>query len=357
MIDRLKEFDVMRAFAIIIILFHHLAGHTFNFYNLNWCGFKYDISWLNQVNRYLGLGIFFFISGWLLSRTNMPLKEWQDIKKFILRRYVRIIPLYSIALIIFFIIFGGTIENRNIISFIIHLFGLQIIFASKYCDPVLTLWFVGIIVSYYFVFAILYKYANSKASFILLALCIPVIFIFLKYSFDLTDKRFIVYYSIFIAGIFSYKYKILEKISWVHLTVAMILFSLAIYLYSKFIYPNIFLSDSKPALFSFVGLGAFVDVNLIMLTFTIIIYKISKYLCMLKIFNVFKFVASASYCMFLFHRPVWWSMAQIYKPDSKIFLLLYIALFGTLVVIVLSYYFQKIYDIYIEKKIMTVMQL
>ena len=150
--SRLKEFDLMRTLAIFIILIHHLPGHSFNFYNFTVVGTNYDMSWLNQLNRYFGLGIFIFISGYLINRKRKSIKNWSDINRFVVNRYIRIIPLYILAYIIFITIFRNMINNIDIVSIIIHLLGLQIIFASKYCDPVMTLWFVGLIISYYFVF-------------------------------------------------------------------------------------------------------------------------------------------------------------------------------------------------------------
>jgi peptidoglycan/LPS O-acetylase OafA/YrhL len=63
----IPEFNVMRALGIFIILAHHLPDYCFNYYNLSYLGINIDISLLNDLNRYFALGIFIFISGYLLN--------------------------------------------------------------------------------------------------------------------------------------------------------------------------------------------------------------------------------------------------------------------------------------------------
>jgi len=51
--NRLFIFDLMRALAIFIILFHHLPQYSGNFYNFNFIGIHIDLSPVNGLNRYL----------------------------------------------------------------------------------------------------------------------------------------------------------------------------------------------------------------------------------------------------------------------------------------------------------------
>lgn len=341
----------MRAFAIFIILFHHLPGHSYNYYDLHFFQINYDLSWLNHLNRYFALGIFFFISGFLTNRSGDLINDWKDVKKFLIKRYIRIIPLYIIALLIFISIFRDMIDNINSYSFIVHMLGLQSILASKYCDPVITLWFVGLIVSYYYLFVILAIFGRKSVLFIALLLSVPFISILLKYFFGLMDKRFIVYYGIFIAGILCQQYKLTDKIRWKHVKLIIILFLISIFSYTTIVYPKLINLSTKPALFSFTGMMGFILANSIMLSFTAISFFWARSISNTRYYDKIKRVAYASYCMFLFHRPIWWLMTQIYNPDIKIIKLFYLGILGVSLICVSSYYLQKVYDAYFEKRL------
>ncbi len=65
--QRLEELDIMRGLAILIILFHHLPDYGFNFFDLRNFGIGLDLSFLNGLNTYFGLGLFIYVSGVLLQ--------------------------------------------------------------------------------------------------------------------------------------------------------------------------------------------------------------------------------------------------------------------------------------------------
>jgi peptidoglycan/LPS O-acetylase OafA/YrhL len=64
-------------------------------------------------------------------------------------------------------------------------------------------------------------------------------------------------------------------------------------------------------------------------------------------------IAYASYGMYLFHRPVWWLMVDIYNPANVQIKALYLALLGIPLTIFFSYYLQKFYDRYFERRLIT----
>ncbi len=99
--NKLVVLDWMRAVAILVILFHHLPGYTFNYYNLNNFGTPLDLSIINVFNRYIGLSLFVFTSGYLLNLRKNHSFGLDETKKFIFKRWIRIFPLYLIALVAF----------------------------------------------------------------------------------------------------------------------------------------------------------------------------------------------------------------------------------------------------------------
>jgi peptidoglycan/LPS O-acetylase OafA/YrhL len=91
-LNGLREIDAMRALAIIMIVFCHL--HFFvdlGMYNSSLIAVSSYISWI-------GLGIFFFISGFGLYNRN---KSINNLAGFYKRRFLRIYPLYWFAILVF----------------------------------------------------------------------------------------------------------------------------------------------------------------------------------------------------------------------------------------------------------------
>jgi predicted membrane chloride channel (bestrophin family) len=57
--------------------------------------------------------------------------------------------------------------------------------------------------------------------------------------------------------------------------------------------------------------------------------------------------------MYLFHRPVWWLMEDVYSPANVKFKAVYLVLLGIPLTIFVSYYLQKFYDRYFEWRLIT----
>jgi peptidoglycan/LPS O-acetylase OafA/YrhL len=68
--NRVIELDIVRALAIFLILLRHLSQHTFNFYAVHFKGHLIDLTFVYWGELYFGLGLFAFISGYLLTREN-----------------------------------------------------------------------------------------------------------------------------------------------------------------------------------------------------------------------------------------------------------------------------------------------
>jgi peptidoglycan/LPS O-acetylase OafA/YrhL len=352
---RVVEFDVMRALAIFFIIFHHLPGHTFNFYSLHFKGLRLDLSSLYLLNSHFGLSLFVFISGYFLSMPNPSFKSWSDMWHFILKRYVRIYPLYVIALLLFVAINGSIWDSSRIrdgltvASFVLNLLGLQVVLASRFCVPMLTLWFVGLIVSYYYSFVILARAGRGVIRFVIVALAIPLFGALLMHWAGLMDERFLLYWGIFIAGILAARYQLLEKMKPRHAVLLALIFVIVVSLYVAFIYPKE-IPPVRPSLLSSVGLSSFILLNSIMLSFVPLVFAIARGIVRSGRCALLQRIGYASFCIYLFHRPVWWLMADIYSPANAKTKVLYLALLGIPVSIFLSYYLQRFYDRNFGKK-------
>jgi hypothetical protein len=160
------------------------------------------------------------------------------------------------------------------------------------------------------------------------------------------DRRFLIYLGLFIAGILCARYAFLEFIRPWHVIVCIGLFLVSILFYVCKIFPIISGSLSKPGIFSPIGISAFFLTNIIMITFVIILYKAAGKLNCSGNFRLIEIISYASYCMFLFHRPIWWGMARVWTPSYHYIQMAYMIILGIPLIILWSYYIQKAYDKY-----------
>jgi len=346
--NRVIEFDIVRALAIFLILLRHLQQHSFNFYVFHLKGHLLDLSFIYWGEYYLGLGLFVFVSGYLLSKENPPFNRWGDIKQFILKRYVRIFPLYIVALFLFVAVNGRIRDSLNICTFVLNLLGLQIIFGSNDCPPLLTLWFVGLILSYYYVFIILAKFGRSLIRFITLVFTILLFGWLSRHIIGVMDERFLFFFGIFVAGILGARYQLIEKMKFRHVTFVLALFVILVYLYAAFIHPK-----EIRSFVSFIGMSDFIVKNLIILWLIFVVFGLARMIIRTDRYVFLQKIAYASYGMYLFHRPVWWLMVGIYNPANVEIKALYLALLGIPLTIFVSYYLQKFYDRYFETRLIT----
>lgn len=89
--DRIKPLDGLRGVAIIFVLLYHL----FNF------GILYPFFWFG----WIGVDLFFVLSGFLITNLLLSTKNFNGYyKTFLLRRALRILPLYYLVVVLFAII-------------------------------------------------------------------------------------------------------------------------------------------------------------------------------------------------------------------------------------------------------------
>ncbi len=346
--NRVIEFDIVRVLAILVILFHHLSQHSFDFHVFHLKGCLLDLTFIYWWESYFGLGLFVFVSGYLLSKANPSFERWGEIKQFIIRRYIRIFPLYIIALGLFIALSDPIRDSLNICTLVLNLLGLQIISNSNDCPPLLTLWFVGLILSYYYVFITLEKYGRSAIEFIILVFAILLCGVLLRKIIGLMDERSFFYFGIFAVGILAARYQLIEKMKFKHVLFVLPLFIILVYFYAAFIYPKEIRSFFSP-----MGMGDFIAKNLIILCLVLIAFGLARAIIGTGRYVLLQKIAYASYGMYLFHRPVWWLMVDIYNPANAEVKALYLAFLGIPLTIFFSYYLQKFYDRYFGRGFIT----
>jgi peptidoglycan/LPS O-acetylase OafA/YrhL len=295
------------------------------------------------------------MSGYLLYYNNHSINSFQGVFDFYRKRLLRIYPLYWAALATFILVFyifaprldsGFVFPNsENVFNFynlLIHALGLQILLAPAYASPMLTLYFVGLIVIFYAIYPFLIIYSKSTGQLLLSSLLVYLGFFLISRAFNIIDYRFFMFFLIFVFGIltcrkslFEKSVKISGKTPFVQILLAVlpVIFVLVIVLglrFSLFMDPKISVTiidtgsgtigssmirsilDSIASLLSVnPPLLQFILETVLLNTF-VIIFCIFEYSLATRFINdklsnslssFFNYIATSSYCVYLFHRP------------------------------------------------------
>lgn len=112
--------DYIRTFAILFVLISH-ARHLFTYIDsVNW--------WLLSLGGYLGVELFFVLSGFLIGRILIEKVLLEDnrllaFKSFMIRRWFRTLPLYYLILLVYVVV--ASLEQQTLFFSWSHLVFLQ----------------------------------------------------------------------------------------------------------------------------------------------------------------------------------------------------------------------------------------
>jgi len=299
--NKFIEFDFLRSVAIISIIFCHL--HYFIPNSRIWGNFS-------ELFSIIGLGIFSFISGYLISYNNTNFFSVQDIRKFYTKRIVRIYPLYWIALVSYILYLFVYINFLNILNLsadlntmvmpfliLINFLGLQIL-----TNPAFGIfWYIGFIVLCYFLYPLIRKTAKNDVQFLLFSFLIMGIFGLMRIFFNLIDDRFFIFFLMFVGGVIVYNEKLLDnpfskdkELMWIGLFCSIVF----VFLINKLYLRNIISFDLSIII-------SYILSNLTVIVFCILTVQLLKKKILSQIITKFSFiiiyVSTAAYCVYLFH--------------------------------------------------------
>ena len=194
----LVEIDVLKAAAIVLIVFSHL-----HFY-LN---FKDAVTAFDPYIAEFGICLFIFTSGYTLYMNNHNIHTVSDIVTFYKKRVSRIIPLYWVAIIGFIIFFGAlhfyaqdqANSDYSAAGIAINAFGLQAVLGHE----LPTMWFIGVILIYYVIYPVIMYFSKNSKDILLVSLVVVPILVSLKFAFPSVHYYLYLYYLVFISGILA----------------------------------------------------------------------------------------------------------------------------------------------------------
>ena len=314
--ERILSFDLLKAVALIYIIF-----------GMHMDDYAGDIlaTTIGRTIAIASLGIFFFVSGFTLTRSCRKIENLADVRIYLKKRFVRIYPLYLFALIL-----SVALEQITGREFLAGVFLLNSILNIH----ILTYWFlIMIFIFYLFLPVILYKYSAAKTlllSFIFLTICVV-----LNNYAGLMDLRLTYYYPIFIWGVLCAQHKtmfhFLQKKSWMLLSVIFLI--------------------ALTYIFSTTKIPWFKHVYIV----GSLVFSISPLIVLGELFselansNFFVKLSYASFCMYLFHRIIFYFLLQIYTPGSNLLTVFYLSIIGFPLIFILSERLQGGYDYLVNR--------
>ncbi len=340
--SKLLEFELLRTIAICLIIFYHLNGYII-----------YNVFWFQELVGLFGLGLFTFISGFLIHYNNSNINSIKGFIYFFKKRIIRLFPLYWLALIIYIISFSiipfliypnpPNIINISFSNLFIHFIGAEGLLAPQFATPFFTLYFIGIMMFYYCIYPFINQFSKTFLGMICFSSFIFIILLVFHLKLNIIDGRLLKYYFCFVSGILASKFGLFENHN--KNRDLMIVFSILVFL--------LLLYHSKIMNFGDIfGFNALIV--LILVTSIYIIFFVSKYIILY--FNeihirIICSIAIASYCVYLFHRPFFTfiSMFNIEIVKTSIFINNFIILISLPILFIGSYYLQLL-EIRVIKK-------
>ena len=211
---KLYNIQFLRGISALLVCCFHFKD-AINFQNLAIGDFLFK-------KGSIGVPIFFVISGFIITHTTknltFDLNTWKNIKQFLIKRIIRIVPLYYF-LTIMWIILGATISYYFVGSGLSRLWHSFLFLPENNQFPILYLgWSLNFEMYFYFIFAIsfLFKKYRFHFVFIFFILCIllghilPINYEYWKMMSSTLNLYFL------IGIIFSL---IMEKIRWKRTTI------------------------------------------------------------------------------------------------------------------------------------------
>ena len=194
--ERFGDLDLLRLLAMVLVVVHD--GLSIPLDPPAGSPFYIVVELIGD----LGVGIFFFISGYLLKRVYPSIETSQDARIFLSRRAWRIFPLYWVAILV--ALFLGEFAQEigsgiGATDLLVHLLGLQMLLSS-YISGV-AFWFIGAIVICYLWYPILVYRGPSVGRLLLRALVILLLAQAAGTAVGLFGGGMLGYFPIFVLGV------------------------------------------------------------------------------------------------------------------------------------------------------------
>lgn len=313
LVNRDIGIDLIRSICMLYIVgYWHLFNYTnpFSIYN----------NIITQIITRTALATLVLFSGFFAAKglTNNSL----SVKMFYLKKVIRIYPLYIVSLLVFLFL--------KIISPKVAL--LSLFSLSMFIKPApATLWFITMILIFYLVTPILCKITTNCGlrKTIIIILSIVLFLLIYDYFTSMLDIRIVMYIPAYVFGVYLSKHKIIIKYNYQSIILAFIIISpLALPYYT----------NTNPHIASVCKIP-------IITLFSLMIFNWAKKYKPKTHEKLITKISYTTWCMYLFHRPIYLILTKIYFPDVLLLQVTYLLIIGLPIIMISSYIIQRINDI------------
>jgi peptidoglycan/LPS O-acetylase OafA/YrhL len=319
---RLQEFEALRALAILLLLVLHS-----DFFALS--AFGYELGFAAVPTASFLLGSFFFLAGYFWD-VSLQKSEGSPIA-FVKSKFVRIFPPYWLALALFMLVLEYNLKRFD---FAVYATNLQAVFSPAYVKQIITLWYISLLVVFYLIFGVLLFVVKSDRALLVWSVVVFTAAYAAHLLTGLFESRFFMYYFIFLAGIYFSRFE----------TVREGLFE------TGFVYKAAFAALGLWLFSATHNAGYPITHGLYILAADIFI--LGWVLLWLTIFRtraggwwIWTPISTASYFAYLCHRPVWHILSSNFDVRPWGGVIQFYLVPGSIVVLVLSYFLQRGYDL------------
>ncbi len=324
----IPEFDLLRSLAIGLLFFHHGGLYHLSFFGI-------PLTALNHYVELFLLGSFTFLSGYLMVHSI----EGKPLSGFLKTRLLRIYFPYLVTLILFLLMLDIKIDETGLL---VHLMGAQIVLAPAFTSPILTLWYIGLILAYSVIFGVLVKLFKRLPVLIVAMLGVLLIAGLARQEFSLFARRFFYYYPVFAAGLLAAKTGWLERLT----SARFFLLDKLVFLAIGIVAFSPYYKQDIPNLDPFQLLAIWVYTLSAVLMALSLLRPIARRSAARNgpLLHWSQKIAYASFFAYLLHRPVWDIMLALMRPADPAALTAYLVGSAVLLVLPLAYFSQQTYN-------------
>ena len=301
--NRDYRFDLARALCVLwIVGFWHLIN-----YLPQECRLEGNPLVICKEITYGVLACFTFLSGYFLKKYEF--NSINDVLEFYKKRFLRFYPLFVAATLCLLV------SGSSLLQVIYAILGL-----SLFIPPAIqTLWYFSMLLLFYLFTPLLKAKETYKMRIIFLVFVIAVLVV----GYFFADQRLIMYFPFYVLGL-NLPNKVVEKI----MSLPMLLLSIVVFV-------GCCLVGSDNLIIQIVQAMAGVCA----------IISFSKFVYNDKIQRPIAFIAEASMCAYLFHRPVYTVFTFVLGKSKPFhYMPIHIAILAVVVLFIISYFIQKLYN-------------
>lgn len=318
---RMQEFEALRGLSILLLL----ALHSEVF---DPAVFGFDIGPLAGVVAAFLLGSFFFLAGFFAEFSRQ--RSEGNLFAFIKSKFIRIFPPYWLALALFISVLGFTLKRFDTLIYILN---FQWLLSPVFVKPVLTLWYISVLVGFYMIFGILLFAVRSNLGLLAGSIILFATGYWANMMFGLFEPRMFMYFFVFLAGVYFFRFEEMRK------RLFEIGFGYKLILAAVVVIPFWLVSASSES----VTEPLFILTALLFILGWVLL-ALSAFRSKIGAWRVWSFLSTASFFTYLFHRPIWkgFEIALSLEPGiGKVFVDI---IPGAIVALVVGYFLQLGYD-------------